>query len=92
MCEHLYSKGSCWRAGCKIPTISPTKHPDSRGAEDEEQECYTKCDKTVFLEHLVSRVNCVYHKLALEFEAVESRLNKAYGDRVILYFKQSNIP
>ena len=53
MCEHPYSKGSRWRAGCKIPTVCLTKHAGSRRAEDEAQ-CYTKYDKTEFLEHLAS--------------------------------------
>ena len=48
-----YSEGSRWRAGCKIPTICLTKRQGSRRAKDEEQ-CYTKYDKTQFLEHLVS--------------------------------------
>ena len=90
MCKHLYSKGSCWRDGCKIQTICLAKHPGSRRAEDEEQ-CYAKCDKTEFLEHLASRVDCIYHKLASEFEALDSCLNKTFGDRVIFYFNQSII-
>ena len=90
MCEYRYSKGSCWRAGCKISIICLAKRPGSRRAENEEQ-CYAKYDNTGFLEHLASRVDCIYHKLVSEFEALESCLNKACGDRVILYFKQSNI-
>ena len=78
MCEHLYSKESHWRAGSKIvPTIFLTKRPGNRRTGDKEQ-CYAKYDKTEFLEHLASRVNCIYHKLASKFEALESCLNKAY--------------
>ena len=73
MCEHPYSKGSRWRAGRKIPTVCPTKCPGSRRAEDEEQ-CYAKYGKTEFLEHPASRPNCIYPKLASEFEALESYL------------------
>ena len=91
MCKQSYSKGFRWRAGCKIPTVCLTKHPGRRRAEDEEQ-CYAKYDKTGFHEHLAVRANCIYHKLASEFEAFEFCLHKVYGDRVILYFKQSNIP
>ena len=91
MCEHRYSKGSRWRAGCKISTICPTKRPGSKRAKNEER-CYARYNKTDFLEHLANRANCIYHKLVLEFEALESCLNKAYGDKIILYFKKSNIP
>ena len=90
MCEHRYSKGSHWRAGCKISTICQTKRPGSRRAENEEQ-FQARYNKTDFLEHLANRANYIYHKLVLEFEALESCLNKAYGDRILLYFKQSNI-
>ena len=74
--------------GCNIPTVCLSKRPGSRRAEDEEQ-CYAKYDKTVFREHLADRVNCIYHKLALEFEVLEVILQKFYGDRVILFFKKS---
>ena len=85
-----YSKGSRWKAGCKISIICLDKRPGSRRAENEEQ-CHARSNKTDFLDHLANRENCIYHNLVLEFEALESCVNKAYGDRTILHFKQSNI-
>ena len=90
MCEHRYSKGSHWRAGCKISTICLAKRPGGRRTENEEQ-CHAKYEKSGFLEHLASRVDCIYHKLVSEFEALESCLNKAYGDRTVVFFRASNI-
>ena len=77
--------------GCDISTVCLSKRPGRRKAENEEQ-CYAKYDKTVFHKHLADRANCIYHKLALEFEVLEVILQKFYGDRVILFFRQSNIP
>ena len=86
MYDHPDSKSFCWRVGYNIPTVCLSKRPGSKRAEDEEW-CYAKYDKTFFHEHLADRENCIYHKLALEFEALDATLQKAYGDRAILYFK-----
>ena len=82
-CDHPGSKGFRWRAGCNIPTVCLSKRPGSRGAEDEKQ-CYAKYDTTVFHKRLTVRANYIYHTLALEFEALEACLQKAYWDRVPL--------
>ena len=71
MCEHRFSKGSRWRAGCKISIFCLNKRSGSRRAENEEQ-CYTRYNKADFLDHLANRENCIYHKLVLEFKALES--------------------
>ena len=47
--------------------------------------------KTDYFEHLVNTESCIYHKLVLEFEALESCLNRAYGDRTVLFFRGNNI-
>ena len=69
VCEHRYSKGFLWRAGCKILTVCLTKHPESRMSENEEQ-CHARYNKTDYFEHLSNRENCIYHKLVLKFEAL----------------------
>ena len=76
MCDHPDSKSFRWRADCNISTVCLSKRPGSRRAEDEEQECYAKYDKTVFHDQLAVRVNGIYDKLALEFEAPNPNPNR----------------
>ena len=45
------------------------------------EQCYARYNKTDYFEHLANRENCIFHTLVLEFEALESCLNRAYGDR-----------
>ena len=54
---------------------------------DSEEQCHARYNKTDYFEHLANKENCIYHKLALEFEALESSLNRAYGDRTVLFFR-----
>ena len=58
---------------------------------DGEEQCHARYNETDYFEHLANRENCIYHKLVLEFEAHESCLNRAYGDRMVLFFRESNI-
>ena len=48
--------------------------------------------KTDYFEHLVNTESCIYHKLVLEFEALESFLDRASGDRTVLFFRHVQVP